>query len=191
MAECKFFRRGSGKFDYYCELPNGETHDISYEKAMEICTEYAYLECRTFKENEPPRICYLTTLTCEILGLPDDNFFLNQLRKLRDNYMIKDYKLRAILKQYDVVGPIIAARILNEQNPEIEAMKMFKNKILPISYAIFEGKYKFALNEYLKMTNELIKKYKLEALNLTIPGEDRISLTENIPFLGHGRKIKR
>ena len=190
MAQCDFFRKGKEDFEYYCELPNGKIYDINFDKAMSLCTEYSYLKCKTYIDNTPSRICYLTTLTCEILGLPDDNFFLNQLRSLRDDYMINDMKLRSLLRQYDFIGPIIGTYLLKENNPKKVAYDLFKSRIVPISYAVFKHKYNFAVIEYLKMTSELIERYKLDKLNLAVPGEDKISLTEKIPFLGHGSVIK-
>lgn len=191
MAECNFFRRSSDGNSYYCELPDGKVYESSFEKAMKLCTEYAYLKCKTYLEYTPSSICYLTTLTCEILGLPDNNFFLNQLRSLRDNYMVKDIKLRAVLKQYDCIGPIIGTCLLKESDPKMVAFNLFESKIIPISYYVCEHKYNLAVTEYLKMTRELIEKYNLDLINMTVPGEDMVSLKENIPLLGHGGKIKR
>ena len=138
--------------------------------------------------------CYLTTATCDILGLEDKNLYLQTFRRFRKDYLQKNPKGLPILNEYDTVGPIIAHKLKNDKNRKTVALHMLKDYIHPIATNLitkFDGNYDFAIEQYARMTKELIQRYGLETVALTIPGEEKFDFGKDYSEYGHGRKIKR
>ena len=181
-------RRGFN--DYYCTKVE---HTVPYETYDRYCTSYSYSDCPNYKYEKSSSGCYITTVTCDVLGLEDKNIYLQTLRKFRKNYLQKIPKGLEILEAYDFVGPIIAERIMNDENKKQLAMHLLRDYIHPIAQNIsmqFDGNYDFAINSYAQMTKELIKRYNLETLALKIPRENEYNFTEDYSEYGHGRKHK-
>ena len=130
--------------------------------------------------------CYITTVMCNILGYPDNNYYLQTLRNFRDNILKKDTKYYPLLITYDVIGPIIALELSKDENKEIIANTMFTKYITKAVTAIEENQITEATNIYVAMTNVLAQKYNINTNVITIN-------TENIDLesLGHGRTRKR
>ena len=129
--------------------------------------------------------CYLTTIMCHLLDYPDDNYYLNTLRRFRDNFMKKDSKYFPLLITYDIIGPIIAKKLGEDSNGKEIALAYFNNYIIPSTTAIEEKKYETAINIYKEMTYKLAEYYNIDILNhnLDIKNVDMATL-------GHG-KIKK
>lgn len=192
MAEIKcpnMNRRGYD--DYYCTKVE---HTVPYDTYMRYCTSYSYSDCSNYKYEKPSSGCYITTATCDILGLEDKNLYLQVLRKFRKDYLQKTPSALGILEEYDFVGPVIAERLMNDQNREKIAAELLSNYIHPIVQNIafnFDGNYDCAIKSYAQMTKELIKKYNLDTLALTIPGQSEFDFNKDYSEYGRGRKLKR
>ena len=130
--------------------------------------------------------CYLTTVMCNILGYKDDNYYLQTLRTFRDNVLKQDKKYYPLLITYDVIGPIIALKLSQDENKEIIANTMFKNYITKAVSAIEENKTNEATNIYVAMTNVLAEKYNINRNIITFNPENI-----DLESLGHGRTRKR
>ena len=130
--------------------------------------------------------CYLTTVMCNILGYPDDNYYLQTLRTFRDTVLKKDIKYYPLLVTYDVIGPTIAINLSKDQNKEAIAKTMFNNYISKAVNAIEENKVNEATNIYVAMTNVLAEKYNINTNIITINPENI-----DIDTLGHGRTRKK
>jgi hypothetical protein len=192
MAEikCAYMNR-RGYNDYYCTKVE---HTVPYDTYDRYCTSYSYDNCPNYKYEKPSSGCYITTVTCDILGLEDKNIYLQTFRKFRKDYLQKTPETLGILEEYDFVGPIIAQRIMNDENKQQLASELLKNYIHPIAKNLlfeFNGNYDYAIKSYAQMTKELIKKYNLEELSLTIPGESKYDFNKDYSSYGHGRKLKR
>jgi len=100
--------------------------------------------------------------------------------------MKTDIKYIPLLLTYDVVGPMIAKK-LNEDNEKKAIAEVFFNRyIIPAVNAINEQKYDTATNTYVAMTNALAEKYNINT-NIIMPSLSE----EDYPLLGHGkRRIK-
>lgn len=182
-------RRNGWCDEYFCTKVE---HDVGYDIYRKYCTSYSYDDCSNYKYEKPSSGCYITTITCDILGLEDDNYFLNTLRGFRKNFLQRNPKTLEILEEYDFIGPIVASRIMNDENKKQIAVQLFKNNIVPITYDIFNGEYMTAIKRYTEMTKGLIKQYNLEALALTIPGESQYDFSKDYSEYGHGRRqLKR
>lgn len=46
--------------------------------------------------------CYITTIMCNILGFDNNNYYLNTLRKFRNDYLQKNKKYLPILVNYEL-----------------------------------------------------------------------------------------
>ena len=177
--------------DYYCTKVE---HTVPYETYDRYCTSYSYSDCPNYKYEKPNSGCYITTVTCDILGLKDKYIYLQTFRKFRKEYLQKTPSTLGILEEYDFVGPIIAERIMNDEDKQQLAIQLLKDYIHPIASNLitkFDGNYDYAIKSYAHMTKELIKRYNLETLALTIPGESEFDFNEDYSNYGHGRKIKR
>lgn len=182
-------RRGFN--DYYCTKVE---HTVPYETYDRHCTSYSYSDCPNYNYEKPSSGCYITTATCDILGLEDKNVYLQTFRKFRKDYLQKNPKGLPILNEYDTVGPIIAHKLMNDENRKAIALQMLKEYIHPIAKNLlfeFNGNYEYAIKSYAQMTKELIQRYGLETTALTIPGEDKFDFGKDYSEYGHGRKTKR
>ena len=106
--------------------------------------------------------CFITTIICNILGKDDNDILLNNLRWFRDNILQKDDKYNEILKNYDVIGPIIATHITNDKNRLEIAKGLHNNILLPINNLILKKEYDKACERYYIMTLSLINYYGLK-----------------------------
>ena len=193
--KCGFMKKTEGGFfsgdTYHCTKID---NDVPYDTYNRYCTSYSYSDCPNYRYEEPSSGCYLTTVTCDILGLPDNNIYLATLRKFRKDYLQKHPETLQILEQYDFIGPLLAKRIINDKNKKQLALYLFKEYISPIVEKIafkFDGSYELEIKSYIQMTQMLIKKYGLDTLALTIPGESKYDFNADYSEYGHGRKIKK
>ena len=130
--------------------------------------------------------CYLTTIMCHLLDYPDDNYYLNTLRKFRDNVMKKDNKYIPLLMTYDIIGPMIAEKLGNDPNGKEIALAYFNHYIMPSITAIEEEKYGIAINIYREMTYKLATYYNID---ISIPKLDIKNI--DMAILGHGKIRKK
>ena len=185
--KCSYMNRRGFNY-YYCTKVE---HTVPYETYDRYCTSYSYDDCPNYKYEKSSGGCYLTTATCDILGLEDKNLYLQIFRKFRKDYLQKNPKGLPILNEYDTVGPIIAHKLMNDDNKKAVALHMLKDYIHPIATNLitkFDGNYDFAITQYARMTKELIQRYGLETAALTIPGEEKFDFGKDYSEYGHGRK---
>ena len=91
---------------YYCELEKNK--DIK-DYVEEYCKhDYKVSYCPIYKKHKgSSSFCFITTVTCKILGKEDNDPVMQNLRSLRDNYIQKNPNYDMILKGYDTIGPVI------------------------------------------------------------------------------------
>ena len=167
----------------WCER-KGENHKGSDPRCYSFCE--AYSRSDSARENlydyTPTSGCYLTTIVCKILNFDDNNYYLNTLRKFRDNTMKTNPKYISLLLTYDIVGPTIARNLENDKNNKEIAEVFFDKYIVPSVDAIEAGKEQTAINIYTSMTDELAKHYDID-INIINPNLDKIDMD----YLGHGK----
>ena len=107
--------------------------------------------------------CFLTTMACNIYHEEDDGHLLSTLRNFRDNVLEKstDPQHIAILKEYDVLGPMISFALYNDLNREEVVRNNIKGKLHSIVYKIEALHYEDAILEYIDMTLSLKKYYNI------------------------------
>lgn len=131
--------------------------------------------------------CYLTTILCNALGLPDDNPYLEKMRNFRKNTLQKDEKYKPLLIEYGIIGPKIATLINNEKLKDRIAKICFKKYIIPIVDLIDKDNEK-AISLYLDMTKNLKDLYELTDLEISNFKIENADLSKS----GHGTyKVKK
>ena len=82
---------------YYCER-KGERRYASDAKCYSFCEAYSrstYSRENMYENSRQHQSgggCYLTTAMCNILGYPDNNYYLETLRNFRDTVLQQDFK---------------------------------------------------------------------------------------------------
>jgi hypothetical protein len=183
-AACTYMKEEQYYGKYWCER-KGEYRPANDARCGSYCE--AYRRSNTSRENMLSYSknygsgCYLTTIMCNLLGYDDNNYYLNTLRKFRDNVMQKNPAYLPLLLTYDDVGPIISERLANDPDAKEIAISFFNNYIPRAVVAIEENKEQTAINIYTVMTQALADKY-----NINIPTM-KVNCKEIDPkTLGHG-----
>ena len=190
---------------YYCDLTDGSKY-VPEDYYNNLCYDDRYQsKCPVYKEHEntgsvvkkfpelPPdlfKVCFITTVTCEILGKPDDDPVMNGLRGFRDNILQKDEMYHDILKMYDTIGPIIKEKIKNDEDGDNKAKSIF-SKLERIVDIVNNGEYDRAIKRYLMMTLRLVCEYGIQKTYRTKRDNDfDYKEGEFIPSkAGHGKKV--
>lgn len=176
---------------YYCEK-KGERHYATDPKCYSFCEAYsrsnsARSNMYDNSKSHSSSGCYITTIMCNILELPNDNYYLETLRNFRDNVLKKDATHFPLLIQYDKIGPIIASHLEKDSNNKEIANALFTNYIEKTVTAIEEGKTNTAINIYIAMTRTLQEKYNIDE-EVMIVDANHVVDTE---LLGHARTRKK
>lgn len=171
--------------DYWCKKKDCRVDDDTYYR---YCRDYSYDECPIYKERSSTGGCFLTTVICKLLGMNDNNVVLDNLRMFRDDVLQKEEKYYDILKDYDMIGPMIVDCILHDKDKNEMAEGLYKNCILKINDEVINKEYDKAVEHYYLMTLGLINYYGLKHdYNLM-----KYNVYENIEFIpemaGHGVK---
>lgn len=174
---------------YWCER-KGESRYASDSKCYSFCEAYSRSNYsrENMYDNSKSHLssssdgCYLTTAMCNILGFPDDNYYLQMLRTFRDTVLKQDFKYIPLLLSYDIIGPQIANQLINDENRTEIATNLFNNHITRAVTAIENNKTNDAINIYVAMTETLAQNYNINT-NIVMLKPEEVNIME----LGHGR----
>ena len=172
---------------YYCER-KGERRYASDAKCYSFCEAYSrstYSRENMYENSRQHQSsgCYLTTAMCNILGYPDNNYYLETLRNFRDKVLQQDFKYIPLLLSYDVIGPQIAYELEKDENKVEIATNLFNKFITASVTAIENNKINDAVNIYIAMTQSLAERYNINT-NIVMLNPNEVNIKE----LGHGRK---
>lgn len=126
------------------------------------CNTYFIKRDRNKVDVRPSNGCYITTAICYILGYEDDCPILESLRGFRDNYMKHQEYCLPLLEDYDVVGPLISEKLLEDKNCVKQANRMLNNFISEALSAIRDREYDAAVDIYTNMTEFLMDWYEID-----------------------------
>ena len=90
---CPYYKWEDGLFgNYYCDVKKIAVESTIYstfcKKDYEGDKESGgYGGCPDFPERSSSSVCLMTTVVCDVLGMDDNNFYLEMLRKFRKNYL--------------------------------------------------------------------------------------------------------
>lgn len=171
--------------DYWCNKNNCAVDSDTYYK---YCRNHSYDECPNYRKSESTGGCFITTVTCKILGAPDDNIILKILRSFRDGVLQKDKAYAEILKFYDTVGPMIAEYLEADENRREIANNIYCNYLVPISGSIMRCQYSNAIEQYKNLTLWLIEYCKLEEEYARLKANDYEYYDFDQSKAGHGKR---
>lgn len=190
---CPYYKfESSGWFggDYTCIKDPNNKKIIGDDHYRRYCRDYNYRECPTYRYEESSG-CFITTVLCNVLGLPDNHETLNTLRNFRDNILQKDESYKEILQVYDSIGPMVADKIMKDDNREEIALDLYKSSLLPIVEEVNNNNYNRAIKHYLYMTLFLVSDYNLRDTYNALKEVDFGFTNFNQKTAGHGRKLVR
>ena len=155
---------------WYCRK---EGMTVSKSTVNEYCdNSLNWKNCPVYKKSSGNG-CYLTTVMCEVLGKDDKCTELETLRNFRDSYMKKDEKYTDILVDYDLIGPILSDKILDDENCENIAHSMKSYYIDDAIEAIREEQFEDAIDIYMDMTLNLMEHYDIDTRILKADNYDK------------------
>lgn len=195
-GECTYLNIDPGKGDLYGKFPcekKWESHLATDPECDRFCTAYDrdYNSIKNAwsysNEHASSGGCYLTTMLCNILKMPDNNVYLETMRKFRKDVLQKEEKYKSILVEYDIIGPKIADALKNDYIKNEVAYYCLRDYILPILEDIDKKWYDNAINSYIKMTNKLKRLYNIESHTIN---EHEIK-NADIKNSGHGSYVKK
>lgn len=195
---CKHYEFQSSLFggDYTCIIKGkswDERKTLDSGHYIRYCrSDYDFRDCPIYISHYASSgPCFITTMACEILGLPDNHEVLNTLRAFRDNVLQKNKKYTEILKVYDAIGPMVADSIRNDENREQIALDLYKSSLLPIVEEIKNNNHTRAIKHYLYMTLFLVSEYNLRNTYNALKEVDFGFANFDQAKAGHGRKLAR
>lgn len=150
----------------------------AYDRSSSVAESYYRASEESQKSNSG---CFITTITCNILGYKDNCDTLTTLRKFRNDFLQKNLQYINILATYDAVGPIIARKLIKEECKSQIALNLYNLGISKVVDALNKNDFKGAIKTYETMTNLLIEGYHIKTPNIDISGVP-------ISQLGHGKQ---
>ena len=171
---------------YYCDR-KGERRYASDAKCYSFCEAYGrstYSRENMYENSRSHQSsgCYLTTTMCNILGYPDNNYYLETLRRFRNTVLQTNYKYIPLLLSYDIIGPQIAYELEKDENKYEIATNLFNKFITTATTAIENNKTNDAINIYTAMTQSLAERYNINT-NIEMINPNELNINE----LGHGK----
>lgn len=104
-------------------------------------------------------LCFITTASVEAKGLADDCYELNALRVFRDEYVRNLPNGDEIIREYYETAPRIIAGINQAKNSREISLSLYEHLVVKSIEFIHSGKKDDAFKNYLKIANQLKKRY--------------------------------
>lgn len=98
---------------------------------------------------------YIVGVIFNKLGLSDNYECINMLHNFRKDILEKDNKYFEILAKYDLVGPDIAKKLMEDENSEELCKKLLQTYLVRVLDNIRDEKYDEALELYIEMVSLL------------------------------------
>lgn len=130
--------------------------DWAAKRQTELAQTYADQKC-----TPPEGGCFITTATCEILGLDDGCFELAALRRYRDQVLAKRPGGAADIARYYELAPLILAR-MPEATRRARLLLLYARFILPAALAAHLGFNTLAYRLYRRMVDGLARDFAPE-----------------------------
>lgn len=190
-AECTYLDISDGNYEgrFWCEK-KCERHLATDIECYSFCRAYNRYDSSIrnaieFSNSHNSGGCFLTTMLCNILKMPDNNYYLETMRGFRNNILQKNPQYKKILVNYDIIGPKIAKALNNDPLKDKIAKIHFDKYIVEIVKLIVDKKYEDAVNLYIEMTNNLKNFYGISTEEVTM----EIVNNADIEKSGHGKYI--
>lgn len=105
--------------------------------------------------------CFITTVTCDILGKEDHDPVMDSLRKFREEVLQKSDEYESVLKLYDKVGPVISYKLFHDKDRDEKAIKLY-SKLGEFADVASKGEHTKAAKRYIMMTLRLVAEYGIQ-----------------------------
>jgi len=109
--------------------------------------------------------CFITTAVCESFAKPDDCPELTAFRDFRDNWLAKQPGGKDLINRYYRTAPTIVASINKSPNPAAVYAGIRNDYLLGCLRLIENRRFEECKNLYIKMVNDLEKKWGGRLLN--------------------------
>lgn len=163
-GECAHLQINGGTCfgEYYCEIK------CKYMKAnAEACSSWIKRPDGGYHRAGIP--WYIVSAICKILGLGADCDLLTDTLLLKQYYLQNNADGIEFLYYYDIIGPIIALRLCEE---DIDYVESLKNRFLiPCADHSKNKDFEKAFDVYQNMVNELVIKYSLQGYTQELPAK--------------------
>ncbi len=103
--------------------------------------------------------CYITTATCEMLGLPDDCIELTTLRFFRDEILLASPDGKRDVEEYYRTADVIVERIDTQIDAHLVYQEIYRKSIRPAVQAVQMQEYDKAYTIYRGLVEELKDRY--------------------------------
>lgn len=156
---CKHFEMGGFFSSNTCNVSGrSETIPSSYEY---YCKNDGY-KCPWYEQAYGSSSgCFITTVTCNILGKEDHDPVMDSLRAFRDGVLQNAEQYDSVLKLYDRVGPIISFKLFHDKDRNEKAAKLY-SKLSEFAEIANKGNHNEAAKKYIMMTLRLVAEYSME-----------------------------
>ncbi len=108
--------------------------------------------------------CYLTTAACDAVGLPDDCWELQTLRRFRDTVLPQLSDGNADIAHYYAEAPAALARLRQQPDAQTQLLKIYWQTILPCALLAKMGAHKRCHRRYRKQHRKLVSAQETSAL---------------------------
>lgn len=148
-----------------CKLKASEDHYISNSHYNEYCKyTYEYEKCPYYVNSQKgsgsnSSGCFLTSACVEAMGLPDDCYELETLRKYRDGWLKQQVYGKESVDEYYDVAPKVVNKIDSLENSKEIYENLYQELVLPCVALIEAEKYEMAFEKYKNTVNQLKAQY--------------------------------
>lgn len=122
------------------------------------CRDASPLPKYEFKEHNSP--CFITTAVVNMCGFNDDCRVITNLRVLREELQDTEQG-QELLKMYDVIGPVIASKLSEEEEQLLTGYKIISEDLIPTAFEVEKQDFNSAANRYLDMIKRLANRYDI------------------------------
>ena len=132
-----------------------------------------------FKTYDGP--CFITTAVVGMCGFADDCRVMTNLRKLRGRLQTTRAG-KQLLKMYDVIGPQIADKLVEEDEQLLTGYKIISEDLIPTACEVENQKYTIAANRYCEMIDHLKNRYGIKEYSTQYEYDSDVTPAQ----MGHG-----
>lgn len=149
------------KVEIVYDLENfGPTLQFVIDKFNDIRTPYLNNECQDLSRTG----CYVTTACCEVMGLEDDCWPLQQLRSFRDGWLMRQPGGQADIQAYYELAPKVLQQLKCKPGRSLALIAEYYRTILPCALLSRIGLNRLAYTRYRRMMSRLEKMLTIRTL---------------------------
>lgn len=138
-----------------------QADDIEPAKTCPAGYRWSKKRKRCVPDNRSAPTCFVTTACCEAVGLPDDCFELEELRRFRETVLRTSSRGQSLIAEYGIVGPALLDN-LPEHARQFILCKFYVFSVLPCVLLSKLGFRRLVVLLYAHGAQRMIKTYAPE-----------------------------